>query len=805
MLFRVFLLAIPLAVFAAGPSSGIIQTTAGTSFVGDNGPAANAILSQPEGLAIDAGGNLYIADADDSRVRKVSPNGMIQTVAGTGLAGFSGDGGPGGMAQLNHPYGIALDSAGNLYIADLGNARVRKLSTDGRLTTVAGGGLQPPSAITAASKATEVQLNAPRNVAVDSTGALYISDFAANQIYRVSPGGAFTLVAGTGKAGFAGDSATPGTAQLSAPAGLAVDASGNLFFADSGNGRVRQIAQGLISTVFPIASPTGVAVNRAGAVYVAAANYFGTTARPVGAGVLARDVAIDAAGNLYLSGSNFVRKMAPDGTLKIVAGNGASRYYGGDGAPATSARLHNPASLTQDDLGNWYIADTDNHRIRKIDPSGLITTYAGTGSAGTSLGNSMAMQAQLDAPRAVALDSLRNLYVADTGNNRVCKITPSGAISVVIDKLNDPEAIALDSAGNLYIANTGGNQVLKLSTLGTLTPVTDLLSPSGLAVDASGALYISESVRVSKFPPNGPLTSVLEGLQAPKGLAMSPTGALLIAETGAHRIRMISAAGSSSILAGTGVAGFAGDGGPATAAQLNSPAGVAFDAAGNIWIADTANQRLRQFSLVAAPAPVAAPLAQVSVVNAASSTAGAVAPDEIVSIFGAGFDPATTQVQFDGLPASSFYASATQLNVLVPAGVKAGSTHLTISVQGAPAADLQVPVAAAAPALFSAGQGTGQAAALNEDGSANADGNPAARGSVISLFGTGWSAAEANVSATVGGYNAAVLYAGPAPGFPGLRQVNLSIPAGFLPPGDQPVVLTVGGATTQSSVTLAIR
>ena len=206
---------------AAPATSYVIQTVAGANNSGDGGSALLAALDQPEGIAVDNGGNIYVADAADNRVRKIAPDGSIQTFAGTGAAGFAGDGGPATAAQLNQPYGLALDRAGNLYIADLGNARVRKVTIDGAIYTVAGGGAFPAANQGQGGPATVAQLVEPRNVTLDASGALYISDFGAHQVYSVAGDGTLTLVAGSGVAGFSGDGASALLGQLNAPAGLA--------------------------------------------------------------------------------------------------------------------------------------------------------------------------------------------------------------------------------------------------------------------------------------------------------------------------------------------------------------------------------------------------------------------------------------------------------------------------------------------------------------------------------------------------------------------------------------------------------
>lgn len=804
MVFRILCCSLPLFLLADTPPAYVIQTFAGSSLLGDGGPATSALLNQPEGVAVDSAGNIYVADAGDNRVRKISATGLIQTVAGTGSAGFSGDAGPGTAAQLNHPYGLAVDRSGNLFIADLGNSRVRRLDPQGQIITVAGGGSNNPTALADIGFATDAKLSAPRNVAVDLNGNVYISDFSAQQVFRVSPLGMLSVVAGTGKTGSSGDGGSAKLALLSSPAGLAPDASGTVYIADSRNNRVRKVLRDVISTVYLVPGPTGLSMSTVGTLYVAAPTYFGTTVRSLAAGVVAKDVAVDAGGNLFFTSGQQVRKIAASGTLSTIAGSGASVFYGGDGGPAAAARVQSPGAIVQDDLGNFYISDTGNNRIRKINMAGMITTYAGTGEAGNKGDGSLATLAQLNAPRCLALDSSRNLYIADAGNNRVRKITPGGLIFTVADQLNDPECIAINSADTLYVAETGANRILAGSSAGLL-PVTDALKPSALAIGPGGILYIAESSRISKWSPGLGFSTVVDNLNNPRGVAVTGDGGLLIAETGSNRIRAFTAAGQLFTIAGAGAAGFSGDGGPASLAQLNAPMGLTTDVSGTVWVADTGNNRIRALTPNAS-APIMAADLQVAVVNAASMAAGPVASGEIITIFGMGFDSPQTQVLFDGKPATIFYVGDTQINCQVPYTVTPGvDAAVVISSQGVPIANLTISIVNAAPGLFTLARGAGPIAATNEDGTYNSALNPALRGSVVTLYATGDGQNNTNVALTIGGYTAALLYAGPAPGFAGLMQINARVPAGFLPPGNPPVILTIGKVTSQAGVTLAVQ
>ena len=337
--------------FTASPQS-IITTFAGNGKVlasGDGGPATSASVNT-SGLAVDAAGNVYIADGYNNLIRKVSTSGIITTVAGNGTQGFSGDGGPATSASLAFPVAVAVDAVGNLYIADLYNNRIRKISTSGIITTVAGNGTKnAQSGLGSYSgdngPATSAGLNYPYGVAVDGSGNLYIADLYNNRIRKVSAGGTITSIAGNGQTGFSGDGGPATSAQLDEPFGLAIDGAGNIFVTDYGNDRVR--------------------------------------------------------------------KISTSGTITTVVGNGNPGYTG-DGGPATSAQVNYPKGIAVDTSGNLFIADFSNSVVRKISANGVITTVAGNGSFGYSGDGGPATSAPLDFPPAVAVDASGNLFIADT-------------------------------------------------------------------------------------------------------------------------------------------------------------------------------------------------------------------------------------------------------------------------------------------------------------------------------------------------------------------------------------------------------
>jgi sugar lactone lactonase YvrE len=454
-------------VLKVAAANGVISVVAGNGlsrYAGDGGFAVGASLGYPSGLALDRSGNLYIADSSNSIVRKVDTNGIITTMAGAaGKFGFSGDGGPATQALLSYPTGIATDTSGNLHIMDLGNNRVRMVNaSDGNISTIAGTGAVGNSGD--GVLATKATFNYPMGIAVDSSGNVYIADQNNAIIRRISTSGIINTVAGNGQFGYSGENVQAVKATLLAPTGVAVDASGTMYIADSGNQRIRRVDPGGIITTIAGTGTAGFSGDGASA---AAATF----SNPIA-------VALDASGAVYVAdeNNNRIRRFVVGGAVTTLAGTTTSV---GDGGQSPQAVLVSPTGAAVDSAGNLYIADKSANRIRKVTPSGTISTVAGNGQTGSSGNNGPATSAALNAPQGVAVDSAGNLYIADTSNNEIRRVdAATGKIT------------AFAGPGCCYAgAGTGGDGGPATGAL--------LLSPRAVAVDGAGNVYFVDQVRIN--------------------------------------------------------------------------------------------------------------------------------------------------------------------------------------------------------------------------------------------------------------------------------------------------------------------
>ncbi len=596
---------------------GVINTIIGG---GPNGmPAIDADLSYPVSISLDSSNNYYITDSND-RVYEVSSTGELTLIAGAGFAGYSGDGVAGGATQatLSNPYSAVADGAGNIYIADGSNCVVRKvvLSTS-TITTIAGEG---PSECgyngetsTDGNPATEHLLNYPVQLALDSAGAnLYIADSSNCRIRKlVLATDAISTVAGTGSSPTCGYTAGSGVkaiaAELYYPNGVAIDSSGNLYIADTSNYVIRKVtaSSGDITTIAGTAPtsansgyttcsydpPTDVCGDGAAATSAALGNTYYLAVNSTGTTVTISDY------------NNWrIRRFTVGGKINTVAGSGSPGFCG-DGAAALSACLYYEQGVAVDSSGDIYIADYDNNRIRAVNtqasaetlagvsiPAGDIETVGGNGSTtvSTPVSDVPALGVVLNQPFGVIEDPSGNIFIGDTYNQNVREDSagtvnlfagtgvqgfgPAGGLATSA-LLNYPYGVARDSTGNIYIADDENCVVWQVNTSGDINI---------FAGTAQSCTYSGDG---------GPATSAQ--LDYPVGVAVDSSNNLWIADTNNHRIREV-VSGTINTVAGTGTAGYSGDGGPAASAELYYPYDMRVDAAGNVFIADTYNNRIRE-------------------------------------------------------------------------------------------------------------------------------------------------------------------------------------------------------------------
>lgn len=783
MRFAVFMLCV---CSAAGQSLYRIEPFAGTEYAGDGRAAIFAPLLQPQGMAVERDGSIVVADAADHRIRRITPAGIIHTVAGDGIAGFRGDGSPATGSRLQTPYGIAIGLTGELYIADLGNSRVRVISVDGMISTFAGGGEIAPADLPI--RATEAKLVQPRNVAVDRTGAVYISDFGGNKVYRVTSDGMLSTIAGTGE-------------KLSGPAGLAIDSNGSLLVADSGNHCIRKIVNGSMESITDSArnpldfgAVTSIALDAAGRLHAAGGTRIlvVTSAGTVGAlETPADEVFIDASGRLLTAAYRQVRSYEGN-TVKILAGSG-SGGFAGDGSSPDEWRFQHPTGMIRDAAGTLYIADTANGRVRRIASDGSLSTVA----------------AGLGYPGYFALDRSNLLYFSDSKTGTIHVIDRAGRLQVFsrgsgAKPFRSPTGMAFDARGDLFIADTGNNLIRKITPDGFVSNVAgggssekdgfglslELKSPVGLAVSPEGEIWFTEATRLRKLTSDGRV-STISGvpLTEGKGIGFDSKNRLLVADAGGHRIIRVSQDGRWEPLAGSGDRGFSGETGMALQAMLDSPAHVWPEVDGAILIADTGNSRIRKTNPTT-EASSEAKLGLFRILHAGTLKPGAVAPGQLVYIE---YDQSPTSeiadLRFGSESAKVLAVHQSRVTAIVPSSVTPGVLEVSIIDSKGKSATGQAEIAALAPAIVGGIQ--------NENGGSNTQDFPALRGTFVTVYVTGeGTSAEPGVVAEIGGITAATAAAERVQERPGLLKITLQVPSGYLPSGSQTLRLWVDGVKT---------
>ena len=606
--FRILAISICMLLSLA-PCAGAqkVVTVAG-GYVGDGKPATSAAIGYPQFAAFDLQGNLLISDT--CRIRKVDSRGIISTIAGTGICGFAGDGKLATRARISLPTGIAVDSTGNAYFGDQGT-RIRKIDLAGTITTIAGNG--KASYCGDGKPAIHACLNNPNQLAIGTGRAgevLYIADTQNSRIRQVVLStGVISTVAGDGNSGYSGDGGPAKEAELFWPVGVAFDGkTRTLWISDTVNSAIRPVdlKTGIITTFFgptqcgffEVCAPEGLTTDASGNLHVAdysdsqvftisvpgrvvsvdagisLVGGFNGDGIPANTALLSfpSDVLLDHAGNVLIveAGNCRIRKGSGTEIITTVAGG-----FIGDGRPATSAALSDAEGITLDALGNLYLADAYDHRIRRVTPSGKISTFAGNGISAYSGDGGPAKKASLNFPDGLAADSKGNLFIADRRNFVIRKVNKSGFISTfsTVPAFGDARSMTLDAQGNLYVADSFNCVILKVSRNGASSVVAGVGENCG---------YNSDEI---------PATQALLG--EPYGVAVDSRGNLYIGDSNNERVRMVDTNGIIHTVAGNGLPGFGGDGGPATNAMLFYPQGVAVDSKGDLLIADSFNCRLR--------------------------------------------------------------------------------------------------------------------------------------------------------------------------------------------------------------------
>jgi sugar lactone lactonase YvrE len=548
-------------------ASGILTVIAGAGpygFTGDGGPATAATFNFPTTIALDAQENIYVADQFNHRIRRIDAvTGLISTVVGDGVAGFSGDGGPALLARLNQPNAVGFDQAGNLYIADERNHCIRKVDTNGDIHTVAGTGGSSGFSGDGGS-ATAAKLNQAGDVAVAANGDFYFPDVGNGRVRMVS-GGIISTVAGSGFGGYHGEGGLATLAKLSTTWGVALvtDGTQDLIIADLGNRRLKKVvrATGIIDTI-----AGGGGLNDGMSADQAVLH-------------VPSDVAVDSAGNRYIIDEvHRIRRIdALTGVITTVAGNGASGFTG-DGGQARQARVATPRSVVIDGGGMLYFSDSGNHRVRRIDTTtGIISTIAGTGVAGFN-GDGPVSAVTLSSPIGLCLDGANGLHVVDSGNRRLRRIDlVTGMVTTV--------------AGNGLNQTTGD---------GGSATAASLQTPTDVCSDKLGRLVVCGASLRRIDVGTSTISSLAVGFVA-SGCVADAYGNVYLADAASDRVARLASDDSLTWVAGNGTAGFSGDDGPAIDASLNGPVGMGNDSGDRLLIADRGNTRIRQVTFTTIP------------------------------------------------------------------------------------------------------------------------------------------------------------------------------------------------------------
>ena len=846
-------------------------------------PARDVALGFIQGVAHDPSGLLVFAETGSNLIRRIGRDGALETIAGTGDLGFSGDGGLATRAALNGPAHPRYDGAGNLYFADVANARIRRVDPRGVITSIAGTGIPLGDGMDLEGPALARSIGWINGFAVDRAGRVYFSERETRAIRRIS-GGRLEVIAGSPGDGCYcsdGDGGPAVKAHLGEPGSLALDPSGNLFVIES-FGHIRRITpdgnidkfagygpqppprgpapadDGIPAINIYIYGRAALATGPDGTLYVADSGFsqpprirriapsgIADTA-PGSSGRAVSDLAIGSDGSVAIVAYTIVSVLA-DGEFRNMAGD--SPKPAPDGIRARDAWLLSPSAIAANSKGDLYIAETGACAIRKVGADGVLRTAAGTGRCADSGALQPATGSDLAPPVSLTIDRQDRLWVCDKWGNAY-RIAPDGSISAapLPPLIGATAKVAIDSKDRLYVL--GMFSLARVRPDGNVETIVNPPSAPGvpssgfgptsmraIGVDPAGNVYftgryLGEAGADSIFRVNddASFTRVYGGSWNAWALAVDGRGRIWQADGG---VSVIDAEGARGL--GLAAAGYAGDGGPAQSARM-STTGIALLPSGEMFVLDS--NRIRKIS---GDDPKVRPaIASGGVVNAASYEARAIAPGEVIAIFGSGFatGPAVAAIENNRLPvalghtrvfiggrsAAILAVTPTQVNAIVPAGLTPGQpVDVVVQFDTAASAPARMPVAATVFGLATLdASGSGSAAVLNQDGTLNTASNPAPRGSIVSFFGVGagesvpelfsgaivvstpYPKPAALVTATIGGQPAELTYVGAAPYLPeGVTQLNARIPPG-IPAGAQTVIVNVDG-TASRPVTVSVR
>jgi uncharacterized protein (TIGR03437 family) len=607
---------------------------------------------------------------------------------------------------------------------------------------------------------------------------VYISDFGTGRVYRAGADGVLRLLAGAG--------------ELKDPAGLAVDATGAVYIADSGNHRVVKWVNGQIKTVLEdFGMVTSIAVDRMGRMYAAGGDRIAVVS-PTGElsfiNLAADEVALDANGRILTVAYKQVRSTFA-GVTTILAGS-RQGIYAGDGGPPEEWRFHRPTGLARDEAGDLYIADSGNGRVRKISVDGQLSTMAVLGS-----------------PAYFAFDFNNVLYVSDSKSGEIYKADPLGKLQLFTKgsgakPFRNPAGLGFDNRGDLFVADTGNGLIRKVTPDGIVSIVAGggsseddgfglglaLKSPVGIGVVPDGTVWFTETGRLRKLSREGRITTVLSSpLVDPRGLRIEPDGSILVADAGTHRVLRIEPDGRWKVLAGGGEAGY-------TDRLLNGVTDILPERDGTFLVADSLNSRIRRLTPTTEAAPIG--VAPLRILHAATGHADPIAPGQIAFVESdAPFPTGELRVLFGSLRADIISTESNRIKIIVPPSPSDTSTEIIIADTAGPWAVTELKLAAAAPAVIGA--------ISNEDGAANSLEKPAARLSAVTIPLTGEGTAVApNIVVTIGRVEAEVLATSRKFG---QMSLIVRVPGGFLPSGVLPLDVRIDGVKLLQEKTIVCR